>query len=68
MWLPPGACDMEKTMTYKGKTCTSSEVQVGDTIFTVISVQSDSAKETAQEKVKRLILANAVKGNRSLPA
>ena len=45
--------------TYNGKPCSASQMQVGNTFFTVISVQSDDAKETAYEKVKRLILANA---------
>ena len=31
---------------------------VGNTLFTVISVQSDSARETAFDKVKKLILGN----------
>ena len=50
---------MEKVETYKGKPCSVSKTQVGNTIFTVISLQSEYAKETAYEKVKRLILANA---------
>ena len=50
---------MEENMTYKGKPCATSGMQVGNTFFTVISVQSDSAKETAYEKVKSLILTNA---------
>lgn len=44
--------------TYNGKPCAKSQMQVGNTFFTVISVQSEYAKETAYEKVKRLILAN----------
>lgn len=48
--------------TYNGKPCLVSEMHVGNTIFTVISVQSDLAKETAYEKVKRLILTNAKEG------
>ena len=42
--------------TYKDKPCRSSEMTVGNTTFTVISVQSDAAKETAYDKVKRLVL------------
>lgn len=44
--------------TYEGRPCTVSEMTVGNTLFTVISVQSDSARETAFEKVKKLILGN----------
>ena len=43
---------------YEGKPCRSTEMAVGNTHFTVISVQSESAKETAYDKVKRLILDN----------
>ena len=42
--------------TYKDKPCRSSEMTVSNTTFTVISVQSDAAKETAYDKVKRLVL------------
>lgn len=44
--------------TYEGKPCRSTEMTVGNTLFTVISVQGDSAKETAYDKVKKLILDN----------
>ncbi len=44
------------TTTYRGKPCRSTEMKVGNTIFTVISVQSEKAAETAYDKVKRLIL------------
>ena len=37
-----------------------SEMTVGNTVFTVISVQSDHARETAYQKLRRLILENAV--------
>ena len=33
-----------------------TEMQVGDTIFTVISVESNCAKERLYDKVKRLIM------------
>ena len=33
-----------------------NEMQVGDTLFTVISVESDRARERLYDKVKRLIL------------
>lgn len=39
-----------------GKPCHISEMTVGNTVFTVISVQSESAKETAYEKVRKHIL------------
>ena len=42
--------------TYKDRACRSSEMTIGNTTFTVISVQSDAARETAYDKVKRLIL------------
>ena len=35
-----------------------TEMQIGNTLFTVISVQSEFAKETAFDKVKKLILSN----------
>lgn len=54
------ACDPMSAAvgTYEGRPCTVSEMAVGNTRFTVISVQSDSAGETAFEKVKKLILDN----------
>lgn len=57
---------MEENMTYKGKPCSTSGMQVGNTFFTVISVQSNHAKETAYEKVKSLILTNAGTGREKL--
>ena len=44
------------TSTYQGRPCRTEEMKIGNTLFTVISVQSDAAKETAYEKVKKLIL------------
>ena len=35
-----------------------TEMQVGDTIFTVVSVESDRARERLYDKVKRMILNN----------
>ena len=32
------------------------EMQIGDTLFTVVSVESDRARERLYDKVKRLIL------------
>ena len=44
--------------TYEGRPCTVSEMTVGNTLFTVISVHRDSATATAFDKVKKLILGN----------
>lgn len=49
---------MDKPILHNGKPCRVDEMKVGTTLFTVISVQSDSAKETANDKVKNLILNN----------
>ncbi|MEQ3473365.1 hypothetical protein [Enterococcus cecorum] len=49
---------MDEPRLYEGKPCRVYEMQVGTTLFTVISVQSDSAKETVNDKVKNLILNN----------
>lgn len=49
---------MDKPKLYNGKPCRVDEMKVGTTLFTVISVQSDSAKETVNDKVKNLILNN----------
>ena len=35
-----------------------TEIQIGDTIFTVVSVESDRARENLYDKVKRMILDN----------
>ncbi len=42
--------------TYTEKPHRTSVMQVGDTLFTVISVESDRAREHLYDKVKRLIL------------
>ena len=44
---------------HNGIPCRIEEMQIGETLFTVISVQSESAKETVQEKLKKLILSHA---------
>ncbi len=36
-----------------------AQMTIGNTAFTIISVQSDYASETACQKLKRLILDNA---------
>ncbi len=38
------------------KPCRVTEIQVGDTLFTVVSVESDRARERLYDKVKRMIL------------
>ena len=40
----------------KSKPFRVNEIQVGDTIFTVVSVESDRARESLYDKVKRMIL------------
>lgn len=45
--------------THDGKPCRVSEMQIGATLFTVISVESADAKETAYDKVKKLIVNHA---------
>lgn len=52
--------------TYKGRPCMVEKIQIGQTIFSVISVQSDAARESVEDKIKRLILeysASAITGN-----
>lgn len=49
---------------YMGKPCRISEMTVGNTVFTVISVQSESAKETAYEKVRKHILDQVEKSSK----
>ncbi|MBQ3067481.1 MAG: hypothetical protein IJC97_00305 [Oscillospiraceae bacterium] len=46
------------TSTYNGKPCRSTEMTIRNTLFTVISVQGDTARETAYDKIKKLILDN----------
>lgn len=40
----------------KNKPSRVIEMQVGDTLFTVVSVESDRARECLYDKVKRMIL------------
>ena len=35
-----------------------AEMQIGDTLFTVVSVESDRARERLYDKVKRMILVS----------
>lgn len=34
----------------------TTETRIGDTLFTIVSIESDRAKETLYDKVKRMIL------------
>lgn len=47
---------MDVSSLTKNKPCRVTEMQVGDTIFTVVSVESDRARERLYDKVKRMIL------------
>ena len=40
----------------KQKPSRVTEMQIGDTLFTVVSVESDRAREHLYDKVKRMIL------------
>ena len=40
----------------KNKPSRVTEMQIGDTLFTVVSVESDRAREHLYDKVKRMIL------------
>lgn len=52
--------------TYKGKPSRVTEMEVGNTLFTVISVQGEHARETAYDKVRKLILDHAADVSESL--
>jgi len=41
------------------KACRSEEMLIGNTLFTVISMQSENARESVDSKLKRLILNHA---------
>ena len=45
-----------------------SQMQIGDTIFTVISVESDRAREHLYDKVKRMILNDETKETGTIPS
>lgn len=45
-----------------------SQLRIGDTIFTVISVESDRAREHLYDKVKRMILNDETKETCPIPA
>lgn len=44
-----------------------TKIQIGDTIFTVVSVESDRARECLYDKVKRMILENEDKETPATP-
>ena len=44
-----------------------TEIQIGDTIFTVVSVESDRAREHLYDKVKRMILNDETQETISVP-
>lgn len=50
------------------KPCRVTEMQVGDTLFTVVSVESDRARERLYDKVKRMILNNETTETTTPPA
>ena len=47
---------MEVNCITNNKPSRVTEMQVGDTLFTVVSVESDRAREHLYDKVKRMIL------------
>ena len=55
-----------KTITNK-KPSRVTEMQVGDTLFTVVSVESDRARERLYDKVKRMILNNETTETPAMP-
>ena len=56
---------MEVNSITNNKPSRVTEMQVGDTLFTVVSVESDRAREHLYDKVKRMILNNE---NTEMPA
>lgn len=49
---------MDVSTISNNKPCRVTEMQIGDTLFTVVSVESDRAREHLYDKVKRMILNN----------
>ena len=47
---------MDVNTVTQNKPCRVTEMQIGDTLFTVVSVESDRAREHLYDKVKRMIL------------
>ena len=55
------------TMIPDDKPHRTSQMQIGDTLFTVISVESDRAREHLYDKVKRMILNDEAQETMSVP-
>ncbi len=49
---------MDVSTIANNKPCRVTEMQIGETLFTVVSVESDRAREHLYDKVKRMILNN----------
>ena len=49
---------MDVSTIANNKPCRVTEMQIGETLFTVVSVESDRARERLYDKVKRMILNN----------
>ena len=67
-YLPLGKKgDLMTTMIPDNKPHRTSQMQIGDTLFTVISVESDRARECLYDKVKRMILNDEAQKTMSIP-
>ena len=58
---------MDVSTIANNKPCRVTEMQIGDTLFTVVSVESDRAREHLYDKVKRMILNNEGKETPATP-
>lgn len=58
---------MDVSSITKNKPCRVTEMQVGDTLFTVVSVESDRARERLYDKVKRMILNDETQETTTTP-
>ena len=52
---------MDVSSPTRNKPCRVTETQIGDTVFTVVSVESDRARESLYDKVKRMILNDEIR-------
>ena len=59
---------MDASSITNNKPCRVTEMQVGDTLFTVVSVESDRARELLYDKVKRMILNDEKQETTTTPA
>lgn len=67
-YLPLGKKgDPMTTMIPDNKPHRTSQMQIGDTLFTVISVESDRAREHLYDKVKRMILNDEAQKTMPVP-